>query len=798
MGAVGLLAASQIRRRWRSTLAIILLIGVVGAVVLATAAGARRSDSALPRFNAESRSSDLEISVGQPTAKQLAGFAKTPGVETIAHLRAYAFDTSGDRDLAELAIAAPLSSVMGNQVDRARLITGRRADPKVPEEITIDESLASLFHLGVGDSFQTGSFSADQVRVAFSGGNPGNVGEGPKVKFRVVGIVRRPLDLGVRATAGGVIVLSPTFAPKYDSRLGAYTDVLRVRTVHGQADVPRVSAAARKIFGKAYTFQIQGLSIETEGARNAIDVLTLALWIIAGVTALAGLVAISIVLSRDIAHSDLDQATLRGLGLSRRQRILVNGPRAALIAAGATVLAVILGIALSPLFPIGVARRADPDPGLHADWLVLIAAVAAIALVVLLIALLATLRATRRSSYERAANEYGRTSTIVERAAAAGLRPTATNGLRMAIQSGRGEVRVPVLSSFVGVVFGIAGVTAALVFAASLSHLVASPRIYGWDFDVSNEVGALKGPCADTIDHGLARQPGVIAVAHLCPADVQIDGRPATGWGFQSLSGTVDPIVVEGRAPRGPHETALGQVTLDALHKGIGDTVKVRGAGKPRRYRVVGRIILPTVGAPQALADGAAFTGAGWSPLYESGGNETNFLVARVQPGARAAIEARLGAISRAKGAVVATPPVEVERLQQIDRIPVSLAALLGVLALLAVGYALVTGVRRRRHELAVLKILGFSRGQVRSTVAWQATILGVVGLVLGIPIGIVVGRQIWQLVADGLGISTVVTIPTIWLIAAVPVTLALVNLIAYFPGRSAAKTVPAVALRTE
>ena len=129
--------------------------------------------------------------------------------------------------------------------------------------------------------------------------------------------------------------------------------------------------------------------------------LTLALWVVAGVTALAGFVAIGIVLSRDVANANVEQATLRSLGLTRRQRIAANGPRALLVAGAGTVLAGIGAVALSPLFPIGVARRADPDLGFHADWVVLLLGLAVVVIVVLAIAYLAALRATRTESERR-------------------------------------------------------------------------------------------------------------------------------------------------------------------------------------------------------------------------------------------------------------------------------------------------------------------------------------------------------------------------------------------------------------
>jgi ABC-type lipoprotein release transport system permease subunit len=114
------------------------------------------------------------------------------------------------------------------------------------------------------------------------------------------------------------------------------------------------------------------------------------------------------------------------------------------------------------------------------------------------------------------------------------------------------------------------------------------------------------------------------------------------------------------------------------------------------------------------------------------------------------------------------------------------------------VGHALVTSVRRHRRDLAVLKTLGFDRHQIRATIAWQATTLGTIGLIVGIPAGMIIGSLVWRQVANGLGISTAPAIPALALLLIVPCALAAVNLTAFLPARAAARTRPAVALRTE
>jgi hypothetical protein len=288
-------------------------------------------------------------------------------------------------------------------------------------------------------------------------------------------------------------------------------------------------------------------------------------------------------------------------------------------------------------------------------------------------------------------------------------------------------------------------------------------------------------------------------VAAVCTNDIQLDGDPVTGWGFTPVRGTIEPEVVAGRTPRTSGEVALGSVTLDALGKSVGDIVQGRGPHGTAHYRIVGQVVFSTLGDPQALADGAAFTGAGLSRVFDSNNSYNRFLVGRFTPGShQAAVKHRIAALRGLGNPAGSTLPVEVNRLRHIDWFPVILATLLAGLALLAVGHALVTGVRRRRHDLAVLKTLGFNRSQVRATVAWQATTLAAVGLVVGIPAGLIVGRFVWGLVADGLGIATTIAIPTLALLLAVLGAVVLVNLISYLPARSAARTRPAIALRTE
>jgi ABC-type lipoprotein release transport system permease subunit len=126
------------------------------------------------------------------------------------------------------------------------------------------------------------------------------------------------------------------------------------------------------------------------------------------------------------------------------------------------------------------------------------------------------------------------------------------------------------------------------------------------------------------------------------------------------------------------------------------------------------------------------------------------------------------------------------------------LGAILAVLSAATLTHTLTTAIRRRRRELAILKTLGFVRGQVRRTVAWQATALVAVALAVGVPLGIAAGRWAWALFADGLGVVVVARVPVVAITFVLFAAVVAANAIAALPAALAARTHPAVVLRTE
>jgi ABC-type lipoprotein release transport system permease subunit len=142
--------------------------------------------------------------------------------------------------------------------------------------------------------------------------------------------------------------------------------------------------------------------------------------------------------------------------------------------------------------------------------------------------------------------------------------------------------------------------------------------------------------------------------------------------------------------------------------------------------------------------------------------------------------------------------PAEVLNYASVRDVPLLLGAVLAVLAVGTLAHVLLTGVRRRRRDLAVLKTLGLTRPDVLRLVAWQATALAGAALLTGVPLGVIAGRAAWAFFASGTGVDPRPDVPLPLVLLAVPVTLLLANAIAALPGWTAARLRPARVLRAE
>jgi ABC-type antimicrobial peptide transport system permease subunit len=142
--------------------------------------------------------------------------------------------------------------------------------------------------------------------------------------------------------------------------------------------------------------------------------------------------------------------------------------------------------------------------------------------------------------------------------------------------------------------------------------------------------------------------------------------------------------------------------------------------------------------------------------------------------------------------------PAEITNYQAIGAVPALLAGGLAAGTVAALTLTLLTAVRRRRRDFALLKALGCTRRQLASVLAWQSSISVGIGILVGIPLGILFGRAMWDLFAHELFAIPESTIPALDIGLVALGALVLANVIAAIPGHRAASTKTSVILNAE
>jgi len=228
-------------------------------------------------------------------------------------------------------------------------------------------------------------------------------------------------------------------------------------------------------------------------------------------------------------------------------------------------------------------------------------------------------------------------------------------------------------------------------------------------------------------------------------------------------------------------------------------------AGGPvKSVTVVGIAILPTLSDTLTLGSGVALTVDELKQLVPPQVSVPAYdtLVVRLRPGGDPQADtARIAAELGPRGALVATTyqtPTDLLNFGGVAAMPAMLGALLSALALATITHLLISSVRRRRRDLAVLRTIGFTRRQVRAAVAWQAATLMAGALALGIPAGLICGRLAWLAFTREVGVLPVLQVPPLTFGVLVPAALVIALVVSALPAGSAAQTKPAGILRSE
>jgi ABC-type lipoprotein release transport system permease subunit len=358
-----------------------------------------------------------------------------------------------------------------------------------------------------------------------------------------------------------------------------------------------------------------------------------------------------------------------------------------------------------------------------------------------------------------------------------------------------------------GAALSLFALAAALSFGSSLNRLVSTPGLSGWNWDAlmfpNTRVHAeAVGKQLETV---FDRSPQVSGWAIGDINNVRIQGNGMLSIAMDTRKGGVAPSIVDGHVPEGPDQILLGTHTLEKLGVAIGDTVLVKAHGNALRMRIVGRVAIPPLffsfakpgqGAAMSLEASDRLNAGNGPPRAPDAGA---FFV-RFAPGVdqQAFLD---GLRRRTNGGITVIgqqPSGQLSSLRGISDVPLVLAGIVALMAAATLAHTLITSIRRRRLDFAILKTLGFVRRQVSATVAWQATTLAVVAVAVGLPLGLLSGRWGWHVFSDRLGVVPQVVVPVASVLIAVPVTIVVGNLLAVIPGRIASRLRAANVMRTE
>jgi hypothetical protein len=798
------------RRRWRSYLGLVILLGITGGLSLFALAGARRTQSAYPRFLRSANVSTMAVDTGKYDPKTVKTIASFPQVEQsqvyVATLVAVL--VHGKPDFAQ--DFESLASLDGRFFDQDRFAPtqGRLPNTQRVDEVAVNETAAKAYGYHVGQKLDLGTVDPSVLTEDSFEHPPPPV---LRMTATIVGIGVFPNEVLQDDTDRSPLLL---LTPAYTRQALPYVQYewQGLKLKRGDADVNAVKQRYVKLLdpGSAQFFHVT--SVTTYHVEQAVRPLAIALASFAAIAGIASLMLVGQALSRQLHGERDERLALRAMGATpgSSTRTAALGPTIVVVAGSA--LAVLFAIAASPLMPIGKVRAVEAARGFDADWTVL--GFGALTLLVVLCAV-AWVSAWRAAPHRQSDSAVAmRPSKVVEMAQNAGLSPAGVAGLRLAMEPGHGHTAVPVRSVMGGVAISVLALVAAVTFGNNLHALVATPRLYGWSWDAT---------LLDNLGYG---QGHVDVAQQVFGKDANIDGFAGAFFGTDALDGTnvpllgvtpgarVHPPILEGRSIESPNEAVLGSRTLAQLHRHIGDAVTIGNGSSTHKLRIVGTATLPTIGiihgAYTSLGVGAMVDYRlvpGYDRYIQANGYiGPNVWFIRFHAGVDhgAAIKKLqhemppVGSDSQSLKYGPPQRPGEIVNAKDIGSSPTLLAGALALAALMSLGLALGSSVRRRRRDLALLKALGFTGRQVGATVRWQAGATVLVGLMVGVPLGVVAGRGLWTLFAKQLDVVPESSTPfvTILVISAVAVVVALIA--AALPVRAARRVSPSMVLHSE
>ncbi len=831
VGAEAWLIPRRMRALWPSTLAVAGVVALTSFTAFLAIGTAQRTRDAYPHYLERSRVGDLVINPSFETADIDRVIRELPGVEAVttdALFLGTSVEPSVGGGLEQFLQLRGSSDGRYTEMDQPAVSAGRL--PTGQSEAFVSRSVAEAAGLHLGDTLRLGFGNARDDVDLFATGTISMAGT---AKVRVVGIGTLPGEvLPDGLYPQGRVIVSPDVVHRFTCPLITPAPGESVRELVDAA-LPEgcsrsflyyslrlrdgsagIAAAQRAFVEKAaalnehlpheagapgYFLIATTTDQERTQVERSVQPTTSALAVLGIAAVVLTLVLAALAIARDLRRHQGEIRQWWRLGMPRAQRTRVA---AASIVVG-TTLGVAAGLVgawvLSPLGPVGSVRSVVPSPGRTVPSLVWVAAALLVVLLGALGVVLSFTAVRRLVGDDTDQAAAGRLSRLWR----SSNRPPVGEGLRAAFGSRRAVLLV-----------ASTGLTAAMfvastTFGTSLTGLLSSSRAYGWPWDIAMLTNAGYGGmdvarAATSLDD----RPDVASWATLgFSATETLGGRSVLS--IVDVAGSRSAFtVVRGRLPQGSDEVALGTRTGRDSGLDVGDTVELAGEHvDPHPVTVTGIVVLPALGPfgadraspglgavlprenlrPDALPELATFVGiqlapsahaddvAGWlhdsMTTWETSGGSTRQFRTPVRP-------------------------PEIINARTVQSIPQLVGTIFAVATLTELGVAVALSVRSRRRELGTLRALGFTRGQLHRTVGMQAVATMAAALAVGVPFGLVLGRQTWRAFAGRLGVLTAPSTSLLALVAVVVVALAVAWIVSV-PGQALATGNP-TALRRE
>ncbi|MFI5034974.1 MAG: FtsX-like permease family protein [Acidimicrobiales bacterium] len=816
-------------RQWGALLGVVVSIGLLGGLSMGALAAARSTESSMFELAKVDNVADLYAldgyynpSVGLQSGynpgllRTIRGLPHVQGVWSEVGLNAGPVSADGHPSALSQGLAS-YGSVDGYDftVNRLFITRGRMANPRRANEFVADAVTAKLLGLRVGETTIFG-WATNAQFLNFSAKTV--IPRSQRFRATLVGIASSTFTslFNDQNSASGSQAL--IFTPALTRRLlqCCSNDMISAIRLRGGG---RYDAAVENQLHRVLPVGVPFTVIETAAveatATRTLRPDAIALDLFGTISAFALLLIVGQMIVRRASSRVRDLAVMRALGASQAMTTTDDliGILGAVILG--TLLAAVVAVAISPLTPLGPVRPYLPV-ALRFDRAVLGLGCALIFLALAVLALTAAWRwaphreATRVSRLRRPLSDQLMRSPLV-----ATLPISAATGIRFALDPGTGRDRVPVRSAMLGTALAMIVISGNLTFGASLAALVSRPALYGWNWsyqlDGGGGLGDIPGPRAAAL---LNADPLVKSWAGFYFSSLRIDGVAVPVMGGRP-NAPVGPAILTGHGFDGWNEVVLGTATLNRLHRAVGDTVSVSAAhGRVAHLTIVGTATMPAIGVAGSshleMGTGALLSyrliPPGARNLFDSPRPGPNAILVRMRPSvsperARRSLDviANTLQVQGSGGSVLGVQrPAEIINYQTLGRTPDLLGAALAAGAAIGLAMTLVTLVRRRRRDLALLKTLGFTRRQLAATIAWQATVDVGLGCVVGVPLGVALGRYLWVLFARGIYAVPLPVVPLGTVLLVGLAALALANLAAALPGRIAAHTPTALLLRAE